>query len=482
MAKRTKEDQKKYLTSCIKKLMSVGYLNPDDVRKFSKGLSGAIPQLNITVKDIRKRVDPEGKYPDIIEKCGEGRSTFYRIPNKRKSESWMFEVALKQLSATNASDPEDKIKDLPPVDNFVDKFETEKEKFCRETKTEKINPRVIPYLEGKLKVTERDKQRAAIFLHLVKNLLQENGETFLNDNQYHLATLPRSGSSKDIDKHLFIWQKYGKLKKIDALVEKDKGCLLVGITKESAEKAIQRIVDKIKDSTPDGKRWKDHAIILIKQLNPLGKTDSLVTEEQTIQLPEQLEKVVEKIKIQKEIIPLEKEDISKVIFNLEDSENSIESICNKTGLSENKVKVVMLYLIDQGILDKNYKNLAYEDDSTFKKLEELQKEYKIEKEIRKRNVTIISRNRSTTLDQYLSDNMKKTRTQLGQLNNGLYVYNTVIDLDDEKDLESIGIILIRQEPNEGEQVVLPEELVKMFQVTDQRKFFIDFIREKGYRI
>ena len=255
----------------------------------------------------------------------------------------------------------------------------------------------------------------------------------------------------------------------------------MGITKEAAEKAIQRIIDKIKDSTPDGKRWKDHAINLIK-LNPLGKANSLVTEEQTIQLPEQLEKVVEKVKIQKEIIPLEKEDISKVIFNLEDSENSIESICNKTGLSENKVKVVMLYLIDQGILSKDYKNLAYEDDSTFKKLEELQKEYEIKKEIRKRNVTIISRNRSTTLDQYISDNMKKTKTQLGQLNNGLYVYNTVIDLDDEKDLESIGIVLIRQEPNEGEQVVLPEELVKMFQVTDQRKFFVDFIREKGYRI
>ena len=73
--------------------------------------------------------------------------------------------------------------------------------------------------------------------------------------------------------------------------------------------------------------------------------------------------------------------------------------------------------------------------------------------------------------------MKKTKTQLGQLNNGLYIYNVIVDIDDDKDIESIGIVWARQEPNEGEQMVLPEELMEVFQ-HDQKAFFIDFLLKK----
>lgn len=311
--------------------------------------------------------------------------------------------------------------------------------------------------------SKKDLKNCAIFLHNIKDLLKPGKILTLNKEEKWKAT---KGTSADFFAHLFVCYIY-RFPTADFNVTNDGKVEISHLTKEDCEIIINNILDDL-----EGDPVQSVINTYIKNNRPL------TFEETIIPVPEQLEKVVEKVKIQKELIPLEKEDISKIIFNLEDSENSIESMCNKTNLPKDKVEAVMLYLVSLGILSESYKNLISENnEDAFNKLMELQKKYEIKKEIRKRNITIISRNRSTTLDQYFSDNMKKTKTQLGQLNNGLYIYNVIVDIDDDKDIESIGIVWARQEPNEGEQMVLPEELMEVFQ-DDQKAFFIDFLLKK----
>jgi hypothetical protein len=72
--------------------------------------------------------------------------------------------------------------------------------------------------------------------------------------------------------------------------------------------------------------------------------------------------------------------------------------------------------------------------------------------------------------------MKKSITQLGQLNNGLYIYNIVINIEDEQDLAAIDRLLLKQECDCGETITIPVELQEMFK--DQRNYFFDFFKER----
>ena len=72
--------------------------------------------------------------------------------------------------------------------------------------------------------------------------------------------------------------------------------------------------------------------------------------------------------------------------------------------------------------------------------------------------------------------MKKSITQLGQLNNGLYIYNIVINIEDALDIASIDRLLLKQEMDCGESITLPVELHEMFK--DQKNYFFDFFKER----
>ena len=181
------------------------------------------------------------------------------------------------------------------------------------------------------------------------------------------------------------------------------------------------------------------------------------------------------VRIQREFLCFAKEDYAKVINALAD-ENSIEGMMEKTGLPENVIVAIMQCLVSEGILSETYHNLASDNEVAFEKLVELQNKFKVEKKIRKRNMTVITRMSTRIIEKYISSEMKKSITQLGQLNNGLYIYNIIVNIEDALDIASIDRLLLKQEMDCGESITLPVELHEMFK--DQKNYFFDFFKER----
>jgi hypothetical protein len=140
----------------------------------------------------------------------------------------------------------------------------------------------------------------------------------------------------------------------------------------------------------------------------------------------------------------------------------------------------MQCLVSEGILSETYHNLASDNEVAFEKLVELQNKFKVEKKIRKRNMTVITRMSTRIIEKYISSEMKKSIVQLGQLNNGLYVYNCVVDIDSEQDLAAIVKLLLKQECDCGETITIPTELQRMF--NDQKNYFFSFFNEREVMI
>lgn len=425
-------------------------------------------------------------YDDCFITLGARRGAYYEVP--RGFETWKFEVALRTLP--NNSDPEQKTKPLPPVDNFVDKFEdpVEETQNNDETKTQKP-----------VKVTEKDKKATIVFLHKAKNLICDSGTTALTDRALFLAT-KKPESNLDLDKHLFIIRTIGKKEGVNILYEKNNGCIIENLKKDEVEDIIENILQNISTKTVDGQRWKQQAETFIKYFNPLTLEDCKAREvtalpKPTVAVKETVEKTVEEeaaprveevnilpqpvkeveVRIQKEFLCFAKEDYAKIINSLAD-ENSIEGMIEKTGLPENVVIAIMQCLVSEGILSETYHNLANDNEVAFEKLIELQNKFKVEKKIRKRNMTVITRMSTRIIEKYISSEMKKSIVQLGQLNNGLYIYNIVINIEDEQDLAAIDRLLLKQECDCGETITIPVELQELFK--DQKNYFFNFFNER----
>ena len=470
-------DMKGTFMDIIKVLIEKRTIKPSQVNKIYEKRNPGKP-VKVASKimaELKKHIG----YDDCFITQGERRGTYYEVP--RGFETWKFEVALRTLP--NNADPEVKTKKLPPVDNFVDKFEDPVEETQKETeKTQKP-----------VKVTEKDKKATIVFLHKAKNLICDSGTTALSDRALFLAT-KKPESNMDLDKHLYIIRTIGEKMDANILYEKDNGCIIENLMRNEVEDIIQKILKNISTSTVDGQRWKQQAEIFIKMFNPLTLEDCKprevtklpvpekpVTEEkvnsfveETVILPEPVKET--EVRIQKEFFVFTKEDYSKVIFSIEEN-NTVEGMVNKTGLPENTVIAAMQCLINEGILNDQYHNLvADNNEAAFERLTQLQSEYKVKREIRNRNMTVITRMSTRVIEKYISEKMKKNIVQLGQLNNGLYVYNTVVNIDNEQDLTAIVKLLLKQECDCGETITIPTELHEMF--NDQKNYFFNFFNER----
>ena len=473
-------DMKGTFMDIIKVLIEKREIKPSQVTKiYEKRNPGKPAKVAAKIMaELKKHIG----YDDCFITQGERRGTYYEVP--RGFETWKFEVALRTLP--NNSDPEVKTKKLPPVDNFVDKFEDPVEETQEETKTQKP-----------VKVTEKDKKATIVFLHKAKNLICDSGTTALTDRALFLAT-KKPESNLDLDKHLFIIRTIGEKKDVNILYEKNNGCIIENLKKDEVEDIIQKILKNISTLTVDGQRWKQQAETFIKYFNPLTLEDCKPREITTLPKPtaadektaepvkEEAPRVEEinilpqpakevEVRIQREFLCFAKEDYAKVINALVEK-NSIEGMMEKTGLPENSVIAIMQYLVSEGILNETYHNLANEDETAFEKLVELQDKFKVEKKIRRRNMTVITRMSTRIIEKYISDNMKKCIAQLGQLNNGLYIYNIIVNIEDALDIASIDRLLLKQEMDCGESITLPVELQEMFK--DQKNYFFDFFKER----
>jgi hypothetical protein len=476
-------DMKGTFMDIIKVLIEKRTIKPSQVTKIYEKRNPGKPAK--TAAKIMVELKKHIGYDDCFITQGERRGTYYEVP--RGFETWKFEVALRTLP--NNADPEQKTKPLPPVDNFVDKFEDPVEETQKET--EKIQKPV--------KVTEKDKKATIVFLHKAKNLICDSGTTALTDRALFLAT-KKPESNLDLDKHLFIIRTIGKKEGVNILYEKNNGCIIENLVRDEVEDIIENILQNISTETIDGQRWKQQAETFIKYFNPLTLEDckpreiTALPKPTTVAVEETVETVEEKeaprveeinilpqpakeveVRIQREFLCFAKEDYAKVINALAD-ENSIEGMMEKTGLPENVIIAIMQCLVSESILDETYHNLASENEVAFEKLVELQNKFKVEKKIRKRNMTVITRMSTRIIEKYISSEMKKSITQLGQLNNGLYIYNIVINIEDEQDLAAIDRLLLKQECDCGETITIPVELQEMFK--DQKNYFFDFFKER----
>jgi hypothetical protein len=476
-------DMKGTFMDIIKVLIEKRTIKPSQVTKiYEKRNPGKPAKVAAKIMaELKKHIG----YDDCFITQGERRGTYYEVP--RGFETWKFEVALRTLP--NNSDPEVKTKKLPPVDNFVDKFEEPVEETqTEETKTQKP-----------VKVTEKDKKATIVFLHKAKNLICDSGTTALTDRALFLAA-KKPESNLDLDKHLYIIRMLGKKENVNILYEKNNGCIIENLKKDEVESTIENILQSISTETIDGQRWKQQAEIFIKMFNPLTLEDCKprevtklpvpekpVTEEEkvnsfveeTVILPEPVKEEME-VRIQKEFFVFAKEDYAKVIFSIEEN-NTIEGMVEKTGLPENTIIAAMQCLVNEGILNDQYHNLVSDNnEAAFERLMQLQSEYKVKKEIRNRNMTVITRMNTRVIEKYISEGMKKSIVQLGQLNNGLYVYNTVVNIDSEQDLAAIVKLLLKQECDCGETITIPTELQRMF--NDQKNYFFSFFNEREVMI
>lgn len=475
-------DMKGTFMDIIKVLIEKREIKPSQVTKiYEKRNPGKPAKVAAKIMaELKKHIG----YDDCFITQGERRGTYYEVP--RGFETWKFEVALRTLP--NNADPEVKTKKLPPVDNFVDKFEDPVEETQKET--EKIQKPV--------KVTEKDKKATIVFLHKAKNLICDSGTTALSDRALFLAT-KKPESNLDLDKHLFIIRTIGEKKDVNILYEKNNGCIIENLKKDEVEEVIQKILENISTLTVDGQRWKQQAETFIKYFNPLTLEDCkprevTVLPKPTVAVEETVEPVMEEtaprveeinilpqpakeveVRIQREFLCFAKEDYAKVINALAD-ENSIEGMIEKTGLPENVIVAIMQCLVSESILDETYRNLANDNEVAFEKLVELQNKFKVEKKIRRRNMTVITRMSTRIIEKYISSEMKKNIVQLGQLNNGLYIYNVIVNIEDEQDLAAIDRLLLKQECDCGETITIPIELQEMFK--DQRNYFFDFFKER----
>lgn len=475
-------DMKGTFMDIIKVLIEKRTIKPSQVTKiYEKRNPGKPAKVAAKIMaELKKHIG----YDDCFITQGERRGTYYEVP--RGFETWKFEVALRTLP--NNADPEVKTKKLPPVDNFVDKFEDPVEEIQKET--EKIQKPV--------KVTEKDKKATIVFLHKAKNLICDSGTTALTDRALFLAT-KKPESNLDLDKHLFIIRTIGKKEGVNILYEKNNGCIIENLMRNEVEDIIENILQNISTKTIDGQRWKQQAETFIKYFNPLTIEDCKPREVTTLPKPtstveETEEPVMEdaaprveeinilpqpvkevEVRIQREFLCFAKEDYAKVINALAD-ENSIKGMIQKTGLPENVVIATMQCLVSENILSETYHNLASDNEAAFEKLVELQNKFRVEKKIRKRNMTVITRMSTRIIEKYISSEMKKSIVQLGQLNNGLYIYNIVINIEDEQDLAAIDRLLLKQECDCGETITIPVELQEMFK--DQKNYFFNFFNER----
>ena len=468
----------------IKVLIEKRTIKPVQITKIYEKRNPGKPakQSSKIMAELKKHIG----YDDCFITLGARRGAYYEVP--RGFETWKFEVALRTLP--NNSDPEQKTKVLPPVDNFVDKFEDPVEETQNNEETKTPKP---------VKVTEKDKKATIVFLHKAKNLICDSGTTALTDRALFLAT-KKPESNLDLDKHLFIIRTIGKKENVNILYEKNNGCIIENLKKDEVEGIIENILQNISTLTVDGQRWKQQAETFMKYFNPLTLEDCkprevttlpkpTVAVEETVEQPvmEKASPCVEEVnilpqpvkevevRIQKEFLCFAKEDYAKVINALAD-ENSIEGMIEKTGLPENVIVAIMQCLVSESILDEAYRNLANDNEVAFEKLVELQNKFKVEKKIRRRNMTVITRMSTRIIEKYISSEMKKSITQLGQLNNGLYVYNIIVNIEDTLDIASIDRLLLKQEMDCGESITLPVELHEMFK--DQRNYFFDFFKER----
>jgi hypothetical protein len=473
-------DMKGTFMDIIKVLIEKREIKPSQVTKiYEKRNPGKPAKVAAKIMaELKKHIG----YDDCFITQGERRGTYYEVP--RGFETWKFEVALRTLP--NNADPEVKTKKLPPVDNFVDKFEDPVEETQEETKTQKP-----------VKVTEKDKKATIVFLHKAKNLICDSGTTALSDRALYLAT-KKPESNLDLDKHLFIIRTIGKKEGVNILYEKNNGCIIENLKKDEVGSIIENILQNISTKTVDGQRWKQQAETFIKYFNPLTLEDckprevttlpkpTVVVEETAKPVKEEAPRVEEvnilpqpakevEVRIQREFLCFAKEDYAKVINALAD-ENSIEGMIQKTGLPENVIIATMQCLVSENILSETYHNLANENEVAFEKLVELQNKFKVEKKIRKRNMTVITRMSTRIIEKYISSEMKKSIVQLGQLNNGLYIYNIIVNIEDALDIASIDRLLLKQEMDCGESITLPVELHEMFK--DQKNYFFDFFKER----
>ena len=468
----------------IKVLIEKRTIKPVQITKIYEKRNRGKPakQSSKIMAELKKHIG----YDDCFITLGARRGAYYEVP--RGFETWKFEVALRTLP--NNADPEQKTKVLPPVDNFVDKFEENPvEETQNNNETEKIQKPV--------KVTEKDKKATIVFLHKAKNLICDSGTTALSDRALYLAT-KKPESNLDLDKHLFIIRTIGKKEGVNILYEKNNGCIIENLKKDEVENIIENILQNISTKTVDGQRWKQQAETFIKYFNPLTLEDCKPREITTLPKPkvaveETAEPVKEEaprveevnilpqpakeveVRIQREFLCFAKEDYSKVINALGD-ENSIEGMMEKTGLPENVIIAIMQCLVSESILDEAYHNLANDNEVAFEKLVELQNKFKVEKKIRRRNMTVITRMSTRIIEKYISSEMKKSIVQLGQLNYGLYIYTIIVNIQDALDIASIDRLLLKQEMDCGESITLPVELHEMFK--DQRNYFFDFFKER----
>ena len=179
----------------IKVLIEKRTIKPVQITKIYEKRNPGKPakQSSKIMAELKKHIG----YDDCFITLGARRGAYYEVP--RGFETWKFEVALRTLP--NNSDPEQKTKVLPPVDNFVDKFEEPVEETQNNNETEKIQKPV--------KVPEKDKKATIVFLHKAKNLICDSGTTALSDRALFLAT-KKPESNLDLDKHLFIIRTIGK--------------------------------------------------------------------------------------------------------------------------------------------------------------------------------------------------------------------------------------------------------------------------------
>lgn len=325
-------DMKGTFMDIIKVLIEKREIKPNQVTKiYEKRNPGKPAKVAAKIMaELKKHIG----YDDCFITQGERRGTYYEVP--RGFETWKFEVALRTLP--NNADPEVKTKKLPPVDNFVDKFEEPVEETqTEETKTQKP-----------VKVTEKDKKATIVFLHKAKNLICDSGTTALTDRALFLAT-KKPESNLDLDKHLFIIRTIGEKKDVNILYEKNNGCIIENLKKDEVEDIIQKILKNISTLTVDGQRWKQQAETFIKYFNPLTLEDckprevtalpkptSTVEETEEPVMEEAAPRVEEvnilpqpakevEVRIQREFLCFAKEDYAKVINALAD-ENSIEGM------------------------------------------------------------------------------------------------------------------------------------------------------------
>ena len=190
----------------IKVLIEKRTIKPVQITKIYEKRNPGKPakQSSKIMAELKKHIG----YDDCFITLGARRGAYYEVP--RGFETWKFEVALRTLP--NNSDPEQKTKVLPPVDNFVDKFEEPVEETQNNNETEKIQKPV--------KVTEKDKKATIVFLHKAKNLICDSGTTALSDRALFLAT-KKPESNLDLDKHLFIIRTIGKKENVNILYEKN---------------------------------------------------------------------------------------------------------------------------------------------------------------------------------------------------------------------------------------------------------------------